>query len=496
MRLTALRLLAAAVLVLSAFMLLLSCGGSNPTSPSTSASGASGSTTPAGTTATPRAPTPRVTISGRNPLRPGESAQFIAILARADGSTVNCASTAGTQGVWQARGAGTVTQTGLVTAANATGSVLISGGCEGVSGDLLVLVTTGPGYTISGTVRTADGAPASGAKVEYFPYWSVSTDSEGRYQLSPVLAGDAVLKVTLDPWDPITRTVAVSGSAAVDFTLVRTYHIWGTVTETGSGVKVAGAGVSIAAGTHAGRTTTTDGQGEYLFDLPSGGSATIEVTKTGYEAADRTGSFGPDSKYLKLDVVLTPSSAECLQSVTPLEFTYVPSAGGTGSISVVPVGHRAWEAKANDAWLDVVSGATGAGPGTVTFRAAANPTSYGTGFRQGSLTIGCSASQQRSVLVSQLPDCHALITPRSDPKGTQTVAEAAGGTSYVDVLTDSPWSCPWQASSQTDWITISLGANRTGDGSVGLIIAPNATGAPRTGTVSIAEKPWTVVQKG
>ena len=67
-----------------------------------------------------------------------------------------------------------------------------------------------------------------------------------------------------------------------------------------------------------------------------------------------------------------------------------------------------------------------------------------------------------------------------------------GETFNVSVTTQS--GCAWSAVSNAGFITVASGASGTGGGTVGLTVAPNGSGVPRTGTVFIAGQVVTVTQ--
>ena len=67
-----------------------------------------------------------------------------------------------------------------------------------------------------------------------------------------------------------------------------------------------------------------------------------------------------------------------------------------------------------------------------------------------------------------------------------------GGAGSVDVLTDA--ACAWTAATSDAWITVTAGANGSGNGTVRYGIAANTTGAARSGTITIAGQPYTVLQ--
>jgi hypothetical protein len=93
----------------------------------------------------------------------------------------------------------------------------------------------------------------------------------------------------------------------------------------------------------------------------------------------------------------------------------------------------------------------------------------------------------RTFTVNQGQACSFDIDPDQQP------VDAAGGTPTVTVL--APEGCGWTAASEAPWISIVSGAPGSGNGSVQIQVAAN-TGAPRTGTASIAGLPFTVTQAG
>jgi len=82
--------------------------------------------------------------------------------------------------------------------------------------------------------------------------------------------------------------------------------------------------------------------------------------------------------------------------------------------------------------------------------------------------------------------CSYSIDPTSASPG------AAGGSGFVSV-TAGGW-CDWTAvSNDPSWLTVTSGSPGTGNRSVGYSVAVN-TGAARTGTITIADKTFTVNQ--
>jgi hypothetical protein len=75
---------------------------------------------------------------------------------------------------------------------------------------------------------------------------------------------------------------------------------------------------------------------------------------------------------------------------------------------------------------------------------------------------------------------------------THAFYTAAGGAGSVNVTTFS--SCPWGMTNPLSWVTVDGTFPRTGNGTVTFTVAPNTTGAARSGTVFIAGRPFLVRQ--
>ncbi|MBS1811208.1 MAG: NF038122 family metalloprotease [Acidobacteria bacterium] len=77
-----------------------------------------------------------------------------------------------------------------------------------------------------------------------------------------------------------------------------------------------------------------------------------------------------------------------------------------------------------------------------------------------------------------------------------TTASAAitGGPGSVGV-TSSSSTCAWSATSTASWISVTTGANGTGNGTVSYSVQPNS-GSSRSGTITIAGQTFTVNQSG
>ena len=150
------------------------------------------------------------------------------------------------------------------------------------------------------------------------------------------------------------------------------------------------------------------------------------------------------------------------------------AAGGTGTaIAVTAGGTCAWTAVSNaPSWITITAGASGTGPGSVSFTVAANTGAA----RMGTMTI---AGQTFTVdpggrAATTTTELH--LHDRSDEpvnRGCGRGRDRDRGHGRWHVRVDRRQQCP-------SWITITAGASGTGPGSVSFTVAAN-TGACANG---------------
>jgi hypothetical protein len=164
------------------------------------------------------------------------------------------------------------------------------------------------------------------------------------------------------------------------------------------------------------------------------------------------------------------------------EYGIVPAAraflisGGSSTVSVVA--NCAWSAVSNVPWIIITGGASGARDGTVSFFVAPNSQPP----RTGTMTI---AGQTFTVLQSGNIVCSYGV-------GFPFSTVFSGGSNGVAAVT-APDGCPWRASSNVPWITFTA-AGGSGNGSIGIAVAPNPTRFLRSGTVTIAGQAFTIIE--
>src|SRR5262245_11873505 len=180
---------------------------------------------------------------------------------------------------------------------------------------------------------------------------------------------------------------------------------------------------------------------------------------------------------------LTEPPPVCTYSLSKTSLSF-GAPGGSDAVTVTTAASCTWSASSDRGWLSVTGGATGTGSGTVNVSAAANGTESS---RSGTLTIGGQAVAFTQVGTPAVP-CTFAIDPTSSSwnkdGGTRTFAVAAGD------------QCAWTARSNAPWIAITSGAQGTGNGSVEYRVDRNTNATERTGTITAADRTFTVSQSG
>ncbi|HXW04618.1 MAG TPA: BACON domain-containing carbohydrate-binding protein [Vicinamibacterales bacterium] len=406
-------------------------------------------------------------------------------------------------------------------------------GAAGGQGSFAVNAAAGCPWTAASNVPWITVEPASGAGPGTVRFTVAATDGPAR--TGTVLAGGQVFTITQSPGcaysvAPSSVALAAAGGAGTVTVTAAPGCDWTAVTEapwiaiTG-GLSGSGSGmVSFTAAPTTGpaRTGTllVAGQRVSVTQSPgctyaiepashnvgaSGGDGTVGVTTaadcawTATSGADwiriTTGASGSGNGAVRYSVSATdgPSrtgtlaiaghtfavtqSPGCTVTLSPENATAGES-GGALSFDVQSGSLCAWTATSNAPWISITGGASGSGNGTVRLAIAAND---GPG-RSGTVTAG-----GRTFTVSQEGGCTVTLT------ASTATLPAAGGSGSVAVRAGE--GCTWTAVSQDAWLTITQGGSGTGAGTVGFTGAAN-TGAPRSGTILIGGRTFTVNQEG
>lgn len=257
------------------------------------------------------------------------------------------------------------------------------------------------------------------------------------------------------------------------YTLTPASMTMGAAGGTGSVSVATGSGCAWAASSSASWLTATGG-------TSGSGPGTITVAAAANSGpASRTGSLTVAGQ----SVSVTQQGLVCSYVLQPANRT-LDAAGGTATFDVNADAACSWTAVPMATWLTLVSGGSGSGNATVTYRAAANPdaASRSSGITAGNVT--------HTVTQTGLTSCAVDISRSGDNFGV------GGGNGSFDVAAAS--SCAWLAVSSASWVRITDPAGGAGTGSrrVSFTVDANGGAGARTATVTVGAKTYTVTQVG
>jgi hypothetical protein len=104
------------------------------------------------------------------------------------------------------------------------------------------------------------------------------------------------------------------------------------------------------------------------------------------------------------------------------------------------------------------------------------------------IAAGCESSATTSLSPSSLAKCQVGLS------GGQLAIQASGGAGSVTVSANA--ECGWTATASAEWISSLTPVNGQGSGEIRFQVAPNPTGAPRHGEISLNGAIATVTQAG
>lgn len=250
-------------------------------------------------------------------------------------------------------------------------------------------------------------------------------------------------------------------------------------------------------------TSGTSGQGS--------GSVAYRVAANA-DPAQRRGTL--DVNNTQILVVQDP--APCRFSVTPPS-SAVAAGGGTVDVALDTLTGCAWTAVSQAAWISISGAASGTKSATVKIAVAAN----GGEARTGTATIGGQTVtiEQAALPPVTLPPTPTPVpppppaptpptpepNPPSPPAPTPTPAppctfsiapssaSAPNAASTGTLTITASDACTWTVKANADWLAVTSAASGTGVATIAYAVAAN-TGAARNGTLTVADKTFTVSQ--
>jgi hypothetical protein len=346
-------------------------------------------------------------------------------------------------------------------------------------------------YTLSGTVRDQMGVPVGSASVfvgidpRRAGFGSATTDPNGRYLVTGLYAGTQSVSVSKPGFVRVAEMMEITPGAVRDFTMRPGVIISGRTLEAAVG-PLNGVTITVTSGPDAGVRTTTAVLGGFSLPPVLPGDFTIRASKEGYDSVDRAVHATADV-YLD-DMTLKRAYGACLTSVAPVLLDRVPAAGVTASAVVQAQAGRAWTAKPDVPWMNIVSNASARGSAALQFEVQPNPLGA-LQARSGAIQIRCSDTEGQNISVTQMVDCRTTAEPDAQ---TPRVFAANGGIGRLVVRFGVP-GCQSRDYSEVDWIFLA-GVSSYLSGEVNFGVRPNMTGAERSGAIVVGETRWLVKQ--
>ena len=355
---------------------------------------------------------------------------------------------------------------------------LVLSGCGGKSTQAPQGSPTAPTRTVTSVVVSGT-APGIGDTAQFT---ATATLSDGRTQDVTATAS----------WQSSNTTVAtvsnrgvVTGIGPGEGDIVATYEqvrgslhlvlgprlftLSGLVTDAVTGQPIPGAEVEVLTGEDAGRKSpSADTDGRYAIAGLHPGSFTIRTRATGYFSSD--GNVTISDANVRFDVTLRRSFT--LSGVVTNAATGILIQGAEAEVLNGEDAGRT--ARADNSGMYAL---TGLHAGSFTIRFKAN------GYESGTHAVTITNADVRVDFA--LRPCTFVVS------NTNVTVSSGGGTATITVTTGA--TCNWTATSNAAFITITSGANGTGNGTVTFSVTANS-GAARSGTLTIAGQTVTVTQ--
>ncbi|HEX5731410.1 MAG TPA: BACON domain-containing carbohydrate-binding protein [Blastocatellia bacterium] len=210
------------------------------------------------------------------------------------------------------------------------------------------------------------------------------------------------------------------------------------------------------------------GNGTFSYSVePNGGAA-------------RTGTIDIEGQTFTVN---QSGAGGCGFSISPGSSLFAQT-GGEGSVTVNTSTGCNWTAVSNASWINISSGDSGSGSGTVNYIVRDNMTGSP---RQGTMTIAglTFTVVQRT---SNGAVCSFALSPTSE------AFQSTGGTGSVTITVQA--HCAWRAASSVPWLTVTSVDVGIGNGSIMYSVAANPGPSGRTGVITIGNQSFKVKQKG
>jgi hypothetical protein len=357
-------------------------------------------------------------------------------------------------------------RTATITAGGQTFTVTQGAGCSYSIAPTSRNVASG-GETTPVAITTSAGCSWNASSHD--PSWiSISGSSSG--------SGNGTVQIAVAPNTGAERRGTVSIETET-FTVVQAGGCTFSLAPASQTVPSGGGQGSFSVTTTAGCAWTANADAAWL-SITSGAGGTgpgaVQFSAAANAGAGRTGTITAAGQTF---TVIQDSG--CSAVVAP-DTIAEPAAGGSQNVGVTTAADCAWTAASNAPWITIAMPASGTGNGNVQLDIQPN---------SGVARSGTATVAGQMVTVNQESGCSVSIAPAGQAVGV------AGGTGSFTVT--APAGCPWTAvSNNPEWLTVTSGASGSGAGIVQFNAVANASGAARTGTITVSGQTFTVTQAG
>ena len=216
--------------------------------------------------------------------------------------------------------------------------------------------------------------------------------------------------------------------------------------------------------------TSGQGNGSFSYSVPGNPAATSRITNVTVATTNTIATQIVTQIVTQLGGVLniSPSSANA----------NVAGDSGTVTVSTNQDSLLQWTATASDVWVTIAAGATGIGPGSVQWTAAANTVNTA---RTAVITVTPLGGVGQTFTISQpagSPPPSITVSPSS------ITSDAPGGSGALQVTASSP-TLTWSAVSSNPNIVLLTTGSGTGNGAVQYTVKANPIATTQTATITI-----------
>lgn len=180
-------------------------------------------------------------------------------------------------------------------------------------------------------------------------------------------------------------------------------------------------------------------------------------------------------------LLVSVGHAACTYSISPPNRTHGPGAT-TNTVDVTAGVGCAWAVDNPNAWITILSAASGTGNSTVTYAVTANPNPLE---RTGVVMIATNVFTIRQSALT----CSVSASPPSRTHGP-------GANAHFFTVNLNGAGCPWSVSNTNGWISIVSPTNGLGSSTVDYTFTANPGFEWRTGVVMVVTQSFTLIQQG